>query len=71
MNVRTMIKRPRQRLCHIGLSDQLIESRPRIGYCWHDPEATANGAAANLDRKVALYPLAISLPCWKRMAQHH
>jgi hypothetical protein len=39
-NVRTMIKRLRHRLREEGLPEQLIENRPRIGYCWHDPAVT-------------------------------
>src|SRR5579863_6196979 len=40
-NVRTMIKRLRQRLREAGLSDQLIVNRPGIGYCWRDPSFNA------------------------------
>lgn len=46
MNVRTMIKRLRQRLRKVGLPEALIENRPRVGYCWHDTLATAAAAAA-------------------------
>lgn len=71
MNVRTMIKRLRQRLCENGLSDQLIESRPRIGYCWHDPEAATNGTAVHANGFAADYPLAVALTDRKRLAQRY
>lgn len=55
MNVRTMIKRLRQRLRELGLSEQLIENRPRVGYCWHEP-ATAV-AVARLGESAAHEPI--------------
>ncbi len=59
MNVRTMIRRLRQRLRETGLSDDMIESRPRVGYCWRDPAAAALAVAASLDGPAARYPLAV------------
>lgn len=56
MNVRTMIKRLRQRLSQIGLSDQLIESRPRIGYCWHDPAAATIVTTVSVNENEAGVP---------------
>lgn len=56
MNVRTMIKRLRQRLRETGLSDQLIESRPRVGYRWHDPAAAATTASVSINGAGAPYP---------------
>ena len=45
-NVRTMIKRLRRRLREVGVSDQLIVSRPRIGYSWRDsPPSEADHAS--------------------------
>jgi len=65
MNVRTMIKRLRNRLREIGLSAQMIESRPRVGYRWRDPAAEAPAAeaiaaTAVADTAAAPYPLAAS-----------
>jgi len=60
MNVRTMIKRLRIRLRETGLSAEMIESRPRVGYCWHDPAVAAIVTTVNVDRTAAPYPLATS-----------
>lgn len=60
MNVRTMIKRLRNRLRETGLSAAMIESRPRVGYCWHDPAAATIVAAVSVDGAVAPYPCAAS-----------
>jgi len=46
MNVRTMIKRLRIRLRETGLSAEMIESRPRVGYCWRDPALTRSGSCS-------------------------
>jgi len=59
MNVRTMIKRLRQRLRESGLSDQMIESRPRVGYRWHDLAAATTTAAPRIDGIAGPYPLAV------------
>lgn len=60
MNVRTMIKRLRNRLRETGLSADMIESRPRVGYCWHDPAAATIVATVGVGGAPAPYPLAAS-----------
>lgn len=56
MNVRTMIKRLRSRLREAGLSADMIESRPRIGYCWHDPATATIVATVGVGGAPAPYP---------------
>lgn len=60
MNVRTMIKRLRQRLREEGLSEQLIENRPRIGYCWHDPAAAVAAVTVAIEALTAPDPVVAS-----------